>query len=201
MPDVASPALGMRVLSLADDLHRLLPTGRLLPTSVWQARHRPIVGLLWAYALGIPVFSAVMGHGFSHGLVDAVVVVLTAILASYPRIGRRFQSVIATFGLISCSAIIVHLSDGYIEAHFHFFVVLGVVSLYQDWPPFLLSVAYVIVHHGFMGVLYPDSVYNHPGAVAQPRLGRVFTVALSWLRASRIFRHGSSANVTPSEIP
>jgi signal transduction histidine kinase len=70
--------------------------------------------------------------------------------------------------LLSCSAMLVHVTGGSVEAHFHFFVVLPVVSLYQSWPPFLLALAYVLVHHGLIGQLWPESVYNHPAAIASP---------------------------------
>jgi methyl-accepting chemotaxis protein len=49
--------------------------------------------------------------------------------------GRRVQAVAASLGLITSSAVVVHLSGGYIEAHFHFFVVTAVIALYQDWIP------------------------------------------------------------------
>ncbi|MFO1533353.1 MAG: ATP-binding cassette domain-containing protein, partial [Thermoplasmatota archaeon] len=56
------------------------------------------------------------------------------------------------------------MSGGLIEFHFHFFVMVAVISLYQDWVPFLLTIAYVGLHHGIMGVLDPASVYNHADA-------------------------------------
>jgi len=34
------------------------------------------------------------------------------------------------------SALAVHLADGSIEAHFMFFVMIIVISLYEDWRPF-----------------------------------------------------------------
>ena len=34
------------------------------------------------------------------------------------------------------SALLVHLSGGRIELHFHFFVMMSVIVLYQDWLPF-----------------------------------------------------------------
>jgi len=71
-------------------------------------------------------------------------------------------------GLLTCSAILVHLSGGYIEAHFHFFVMVAVVVLYQEWMPFLAAVAYVVLHHGIAGTLAPESVFNHPAAQAHP---------------------------------
>lgn len=63
---------------------------------------------------------------------------------------------------------LVHLSGGYIEAHFHFFVVIVVLTLYEDWLSFALAMAYVVAHHGLVGVADPGAVYNHPDALAHP---------------------------------
>jgi diguanylate cyclase (GGDEF)-like protein len=66
------------------------------------------------------------------------------------------------------SAVLVHLSGGTIEAHFHFFVMVGIMTLYQDWLPVLLAIGFVVVHHATIGLLAPDEVYNHPAAIAHP---------------------------------
>jgi diguanylate cyclase (GGDEF)-like protein len=75
---------------------------------------------------------------------------------------------LATFGLLTASAVLVHLSGGLIEFHFHFFVMLFVITLYQDWATFLLAVAYVGVDHGVVGLLAPQAVYNHAEAWRSP---------------------------------
>ena len=69
---------------------------------------------------------------------------------------------------MTSSALLVHVWDGVIEAHFHFFVMVVVLALYEDWLVFLVAAAYVVVHHAGFGVLHPDSVYNHPDAIAHP---------------------------------
>lgn len=69
---------------------------------------------------------------------------------------------------MTASAILVQFSGGYIEAHFHFFVMVAVIALYQDWVPFLLAAVYVALDHGIIGTLYPEWVYNHPAALANP---------------------------------
>jgi diguanylate cyclase (GGDEF)-like protein len=74
----------------------------------------------------------------------------------------------ATLGLVTTSAILVHLSGGLTEMHFHFFVVIGIITLYQDWLPFLLALGFVVVHHGVMGAIDPRSVYDHADAYAHP---------------------------------
>jgi signal transduction histidine kinase len=52
--------------------------------------------------------------------------------------------------------------------HFHFFVMVPLMALYQDWVPFLAAIAYVVLHHGTVGVLDASQVYNHPAAWASP---------------------------------
>jgi diguanylate cyclase (GGDEF)-like protein len=46
--------------------------------------------------------------------------------------------------------------------------VLALLTLYQDWLPFLLAIGFVVVHHGALGAIAPGDVYNHPDAVAHP---------------------------------
>ena len=47
---------------------------------------------------------------------------------------------------------------------------VGVVTLYQDWRPFLVAIGYVVLQHGLGGALAPDSVYNHQAAIDHPWL-------------------------------
>jgi signal transduction histidine kinase len=93
--------------------------------------------------------------------------VVAAALATFAG-PRRFRSSMVSLGLLSSAALLVHSSGGVIEAHFHFFVVIIVLTLYEDWLPFLLAVGYVVLHHGAAGVLDSNAVYNHPDAVADP---------------------------------
>ncbi|MGH2375337.1 MAG: PAS domain-containing hybrid sensor histidine kinase/response regulator [bacterium] len=149
-------------------VHRVLPQGGSLPDDIWRQRHRGILLLLWLHALGIVAFAMIRGNGLTHSLLEGSVVVAAAALAGLKKGNRKFHAAMASLGLLSSSALLVHLSGGYIEFHFHFFVMIGVMALYEDWVPFLLAIAYVVVHHGTVGVLYPSSVYNHPDAWAHP---------------------------------
>jgi succinyl-diaminopimelate desuccinylase len=69
---------------------------------------------------------------------------------------------------MTSSALLVHFWGGATEAHFHFFVMIVVLAVYEDWLPFLIAAAYVVVHHGVLGVLEPHGVDSHPDAVAHP---------------------------------
>jgi signal transduction histidine kinase len=125
--------------------------------------------LLWVHAAGLAIFGVVRGVGVWHSAAEGAAVGVFAVGALLMR-SRRTRAAMACLGILSSSAILVHLSGGTIEAHFHFFVMIGVISLYQDWAPFLLAVGYVVVHHGTAGVLDPESVYNHPAAIRNPWL-------------------------------
>ncbi|MDQ4143958.1 MAG: response regulator [Actinomycetota bacterium] len=149
-------------------LRQFLPEGGTLPEATWRRRHRGIVILLALHAAGLPVVGIVRGYGVTHSLLEGSVVGIMAALASWLRLSPRARSAMASLGLLTCSGLLVHFSGGLIEMHFHFFVMVAVIALYQDWVPFLLAVGYVVAHHGAVGVLDPTAVYNHPAAWANP---------------------------------
>ena len=141
-----------------------LPRGDSLETVEWARRHRGIVWLLGSHAVGVPLFSLMTGLYVWPGFVGGGLLAACAILALTPSLGARFRAALATGGLILASTLLVHLSGGYIESHFHFFVMMAVIVLYQDWVPFLLALISIVIDHGIIGTLAPTMVYNHFGA-------------------------------------
>jgi PAS domain S-box-containing protein len=151
-------------------LRNAVPEGRKLPERMWQRRHSGIVILLWLHALVVGAVALFRGFTVIHSLLEAGVIVVFAAAAANRTFSRRVRSIAGVLGLVSSSAVLVHLSGGSIEMHFHFFVMVVVIGLYQDWVPFLLAIGYVVIHHGTIGVIDPGSVYNHPGAIQHPWL-------------------------------
>jgi hypothetical protein len=145
-------------------LRAVLPEGRPLPEDVWLGRHRVILWLLWLHAFAIAAVGMLMGYGLVHSLAEGGLVAAAALLASWPARSRDFRAMIASLGLVVSSSFVVHLSGGYVEMHFHFFVMVIVIALYQRWLPLLIAIAYVVLEHGTVGVLDPFAVYNHPDA-------------------------------------
>jgi signal transduction histidine kinase len=142
-----------------------LPTGAPIGDEMFESRHRKIVVLLWLHALGLAIYGLALGYPVPHLAIE-----LAGIVAAVVAPGRVWRAGIGTLGLVACSALLVHLSGGLIEAHFHFFIVVILVTLYQSWVPFLLALLFVVLHHGTVGVIDPGSVYNHPAAVERPWL-------------------------------
>jgi signal transduction histidine kinase/DNA-binding response OmpR family regulator len=145
-----------------------LPAGTDLTTAEFERRHRAILYLIWAQAAGTLLFG-LANHVYPPvAVLEALIIAALGGVAAIPVLAPRFRSAIATLALITTSAVIVQFSGGYIEAHFHFFVMLAVIFLYQDWVPFLLAILYVAFDHGVVGTLFPTSVYNNPAAIAHP---------------------------------
>ena len=146
-----------------------LPRGGTLPEEIWWGRHRAITLIAWIQVPLLLIVGRATDVPLGHLLFEVGLVALAATTAAFANT-RLLGSTTATFALVTTSALLVHFSHGLIEMHFHFFVVVAVITLYQDWRPFLLGLGYVVVHHALFGTLQPHDVYNHPAALANPRL-------------------------------
>ena len=155
--------LGLRAVGL-------LPEGRRLPDAVWQRRHRMIVRFALIQAVGLGLLAWAWGHGF-YGAADVTLLVAAPlIVAVVPEIHRKVRAAASTVSLIGASVALVQLWEGVTEAHFHFFVMIGVVSLYQDWLPFGIALVMVIAHHGIAGTIAPHAVFGTHAAQHDPWL-------------------------------
>jgi diguanylate cyclase len=152
----------MRIISL-------LPKGRSLPEHVWIRRHRGLLLLLWLHIVGLAALGILRGYGVQHVMIEVVAILVAfAIIGTSPLGGRRLRSMMVAMGLLISSALLVHLTGGLIESHFHFFLVVPLLTLYGDWSVFLLAIGFVAVHHGVFAQLDPTAVFNHPEAWRQP---------------------------------
>jgi diguanylate cyclase (GGDEF)-like protein len=147
-----------------------LPEGRPIPVDVWNRRHAGVVRLVWVHAFGIVTVSVIFLKADLEGMVGGVVIGLLGVIANYRWLNRRLRACIACLGLLASSAVMVHLSGGLIELHFHYFVALAVVAFYQDWIVFLVAIGFVLFEHGVTGVVLPALVYNHHAARENPWL-------------------------------
>lgn len=154
--------------SFFSNLLAALPKGDALDEPAWAVRHRGILYVLWLHVLGVPLYGAYMGAEPGLYLGSGALLGAIAIAAQLPAIGRRIQAAIATYGLVMASALLVHLSGGRIELHFHFFVMMSVIVLYQDWLPFLVGLLFIVIDHGIIGTLLPSMVYVHAEGQTHP---------------------------------
>jgi len=129
-----------------------------------------VTALLALHLFAIPGYALVQGNSLPQAMTEALPVLVTLALARFEPLGRTGRACAAALGLMVCSGMVVHLSNGLTEAHFHFFVIIPVIAMYEAWAPFMVGVAYVLVHHGVMGAIDPRLVYNHPPAWDRPWL-------------------------------
>jgi hypothetical protein len=124
---VARAALGAR---------GALPHGQLLTPEVWARRRCGIVVLLWLHTAALSAFGVARCKGLVHSVSEVVVV---ALLAAHPAMGQGARSAAAVLGadhLLGDPGPPVRWRD---RAALHFFVMVGVITLYQDWLPFGLA--------------------------------------------------------------
>ena len=58
------------------------------------------------------------------------------------------------------SAVLIHLTGGRIETHFHVFGSLAFLAFYRDWRVLITASAVVAADHLFRGMYWPQSVYG-----------------------------------------
>jgi diguanylate cyclase (GGDEF)-like protein len=119
-------------------------------------------------ALGVALFGLFRGYSPTLCLVDGGLVALPAVLALYRGASRRTRTISSTVSLMFASATIVDLAGGSDVAHFHFFVMVGVVALYQDWTAFGVCILITILHHAAFGLVDPNAVFSSGAERGQP---------------------------------
>jgi hypothetical protein len=63
-------------------------------------------------------------------------------------------------GQMLMSALLIHLTGGRIETHFHVFGSLAILAFYRDWRVLISASAVVYFDHLLRGAFWPQSVYG-----------------------------------------
>ena len=114
----------------------------LLSPYAWEGKVRAVHVHVWA-AVGLG------------GLIAALPIAL-----AFLRPGTTVTRHVIAASQMLFSALLIHLSGGRIETHFHVFGSLGILSAYRDWPVLGTATGVVVVDHLARGVLWPESVYG-----------------------------------------
>ena len=172
-----------------------LPRGEGLPVQEWAWRHRVVS---WVLAAHIPALMtlALLVSGPLEMLHVLLPMGALLALASAP-LPRRLRALAGSLGLLTGSALLVHLVDGASEAHFHYFVTVAVIALYQDWAVYVLAIAFVLLQHGVMvtrpqGEAFPLGDWGWAAVHAVAILAESAVLVVFW-RANEISRDQSEA--------
>jgi len=146
-----------------------LPRGNTLDEKSWHRRHRLLEWVLLLHVPGLVVIGLYLGRAPAQ-VGYAVIAPVVALLLGHFVSHRRLASFFITGGLVFCSAALVLLTGGTIEAHFHFFIIIGFIALYQDWVPFLWNVVFTFLSHAVGTIWFGALIFNHPAAQTNPWL-------------------------------
>jgi hypothetical protein len=114
-------------------------------------------------------------------IAGAGVTLLPVLMAVFRPAAPLTRHVIAASQMLS-SALLIHLSGGRIETHFHVFGSLAFLAFYLDWSVILTATIVIAADHFARGLLWPESVYG----VANPEWWR-FLEHAGWVAFEDVF--------------
>jgi two-component system, sensor histidine kinase and response regulator len=98
----------------------------------------------------------------------------------WPGLGLTRQAV--AIGQMVTSGLLIHLTGGRIETHFHVFGSLAFLAFYRDWRVLATGSAVVLLDHLLRGAFWPESVFG----VTSASFGRVLEHA-GWVIFEDVF--------------
>ena len=166
MSDVSTEAAVQAILARAED--RFRQSRQELFASQDRLMSFLMVGQ-WLFSMALAVFvSPWAWAGKTQTLHPHVwaAVGLGAVLSSMPialawlRPGWVVTRHVIAGAQMLWSALLIHLSGGRIETHFHVFGSLGILAAYRDWPVLVTATLVVALEHFIRGMVWPESVYG-----------------------------------------
>ncbi len=91
---------------------------------------------------------------------------LGGLVTAYPvYLSLRFPGATLTrhaiaFGQMCMGALLIHLTGGRIETHFHIFGSLAFLSMYRDWRVLITASVVVLADHIFRNYYWPQSIFG-----------------------------------------
>ena len=128
-----------------------------------------IMLLQWAAAIAAAIWfsplawagaaSSVHLHVWAAVFLGGIITLFPVALAHFCP-GERSTRHVVALGQMLMSGLLIHLSGGRIETHFHVFGSLALLAFYRDWRVLLTASLVVVLHHFGWGALWPQSVYG-----------------------------------------
>jgi len=122
-----------------------------------------LVGILFALVISPHAWSG--ANSSIHPHVYAAVL-LGGACSFFPMIliwrlpGQAVTRQAVAIGQVCFSSLLIHLTGGRIESHFHVFGSLAFLACYRDWRVLPTATVIVAVDHLLRGLWYPESVYG-----------------------------------------
>ena len=155
------------------------PNGTEIPDETFGRRHIGVLAFTLAFVPFVFGVSRMTGMEsitgaelpvipMLHSIVGTSIVLGLVVIAALPVLPRRTRAATGAVAFMVQASVLAYFTGGFIEAHFLYFVGVGLVALYEDWVPFAITIGYVAIQHSVFGLLEWFTVYNHPAAMANP---------------------------------
>ncbi len=82
------------------------------------------------------------------------------VLLIFLRPGSVLTRHTVAVGQMLTSALLIHITGGRIETHFHVFGSLAFLAFYRDWRVLITATAVVALDHMTRGIFWPQSVFG-----------------------------------------
>ncbi|MES2708195.1 MAG: response regulator [Verrucomicrobiota bacterium] len=105
------------------------------------------------------VSSRIHPHVWAAIVLGGIIAVFPALLA-WRQPGRAFTRHAVALGQMLMGALLIHITGGRIETHFHVFGSLAFLAFYRDWRVLLTATAVVLADHLLRGIFWPQSIYG-----------------------------------------
>jgi two-component system, sensor histidine kinase and response regulator len=122
-----------------------------------------IGGLIAALVISPRAWEGSTSHVHIHvwlALLFGGLITLFPVLLAFAKPGHTYTRYTIAIGQMLMSALIIHLSGGRIETHFHVFGSLAFLAFYRDWRVFIPATIVVALDHFVRGVYWPQSVFG-----------------------------------------
>jgi hypothetical protein len=119
-----------------------------------------IVAAIWiSPKTWIGTQSQIHWHVWAALFIGGTITILPVVLAwKFP--GRAMTRQAIAVGQMLTSALLIHLSGGRVETHFHVFGSLAFLAFYRDWRVLITATAVVAADHFLRGTFWPQSVFG-----------------------------------------
>jgi hypothetical protein len=139
---------------------------------VYMRRDRMFFWLLlaqWAFAIGLALVvspltwagrsSSIHIHLYAAVFLGGAINLPPLLLIRF-RPGQALTRHAVAVAQILWSALLIHLTGGRIETHFHIFGSLAFLAFYRDWRVLVTATIVVALDHLLRGIYWPESVYG-----------------------------------------
>ncbi len=123
----------------------------------------------WFFAIGLAVWlsprtwAGMDSHIHPHiwlAIFLGGIITSAPVLLARMQPGKTLTRHVIAVGQMLMSALLIHLTGGRIETHFHVFGSLAILAFYRDWRVLISATIVVYVDHIVRGIFWPESVYG-----------------------------------------